>query len=194
MRLVDCLLSVPKWGVTILMVSCATNQETKVDQYFSIPEFMDEQAVFLEKEENQLSKTVSFGDDTESTTAVNLDIDQLNKEFKIFKEHDINKPVLVDAYHTEEETNQDGGRTTSYSLIDQSASGVLNMQIQYDSLEQVSSWKSSFKEENLLYCNFRELALSTDKAGILKSYLIQGYHKLMFKDTVYYQLQVDISY
>ena len=191
-----CLSCLPKWAarifVVLLMVSCSGKQQNKVDKYFSIPQFIDQQVEILAENQNQLLKTVSFGDTSETTSIDSLSQEQWEKELRIFKEHDINKPVLIDAYLARE-TDRQGGHTIAYKLIDSTDSGILDMEIVYDSLEQVSGWRSRFKEENLLYCNFRELILSTNEAGILESYLIKGYHKLIFKDTVHYQLDVEIK-
>jgi hypothetical protein len=191
-----CLNYLPKWVgcifVAMFMVSCGGEQQKKVDKYFSIPDFIDQQVEILAENQNQLLKTVSFGDTSETTSIDSLSHEQWKKELRIFKEHDINKPVLIDAYLAQE-TDILGGHTISYKLMDSTDSGILDMEIVYDSAQQVSGWRSRFKEENLLYCNFRELMLSTDGAGILESYLIKGYHKLIFKDTVHYQLNVEIK-
>ena len=191
-----CLNCLPKWGghifIILLMVSCSGKEQKKVDKYFSIPEFIDQQVEILAENQNQLLKTVSFGDSSETTSIDSLSHEQWVKELRIFKEHDINKPVLIDAYLTQE-TDRLGERTISYRRIDSADSGILDMEIVYDSAQQVTDWRSRFKEENLLYCNFRELVLSTNEAGILESYLIKGYHKLIFKDTVHYQLNVEIK-
>ena len=191
-----CLSGLPKWVgcifAAMLMVSCGGKPQKKVDKYFSIPDFIDQQVEILAENHNRLLKTVSFGDTSETTSIDSLSHEQWEKELRIFKEHDINKPVLIDAYLAQE-INRPGGHTISYKLIDSTDSSILDMEILYDSEEQVSGWRSRFKEENLLYCNFRELMLSTNEAGILESYLIKGYHKLIFKDTVHYQVNVEIK-
>ena len=191
-----CLSGLPKWVghifAVLLLTSCTGKQQQKVDKYFSIPDFIDQQLEILAENQHQLLKTVNFGDTSETTSMDSRSYEQWEKELRIFKEHDINKPVLIDAYLVQE-TDRPGGHTISYKLMDSTDSGILDMEILYDSQEQVSGWRSRFKEENLLYCNFRELMLSTNEAGILESYLITGYHKLMFKDTVHYQLNVEIK-
>ncbi len=179
--------------LVMLLVSCAGKKTELVDKYFSIPEFIDQQVTRLGENENQLLKTASFGLRQESTVIDSLSRDQWEKELRIFKEHDINKPVLIDAYQTNELNTKEGERIILYELTDSTGSGILDMEIVFDSSDKVSSWKSSFKEENLLYCNFRELTLSTNEDGMLEHYLIRGYHKLMFKDTVYYQLDVEVN-
>ena len=178
----------------LLLTACTSGRESTIDKYFDVPGFINEQIDLLNKRDTQVSKTVRFGDESESLTLLDLDLEQWQKELRIFQEHDINKPVLVDAYTVNQVTDDQGNKTTTYNLIDNSDLGILKMEIKQDPENQVSAWSSSFQEENLLYCNFRELKLTTGDEGILNSYRINGYHKLMFKDTVYYQIEVDIKY
>lgn len=177
----------------VLLSACAPENNKSIDRYFDLQEFLDRQVSDLDLRKASLVKTSKFGDSTESIEISGLDSSQWQKELRIFREHDINKPVLIDAYQTDESVTDHGHQITSYKLIDTSASGVLNMEVVFDSTEQVSSWKSDFQEQNLLYCNFREVSLTTGADGVLNGYLIQGYHKLMFNDTVYYQLKASIS-
>jgi len=178
----------------LLIIACTSSREDTIDKYFDVPGFINRQIEELDKKDAQLHKKVRFGDESEILTVSDLDITQWQKEFRIFKEHDINKPVLVDAYTVELGTDHLGNKIATYNLIDKGSSGILKMQINYDSEDQVSAWSSSFQEDNLLYSNFRELILTTGEEGILDGYRVNGYHKLMFKDTVHYQLEVDIKY
>ena len=180
--------------IVFFLAGCSSSRENNIDKYFDVTGFINQQVAMLLEKEVQLHKTVQFGDQSETLTITGLDSAQWHKEFRIFKEHDINKPVLLDAYNEDLGMTEQGNRFTSYSLIDSTGSGVLKMEIIYNSADQVSGWSSSFQEENLLYCNFRELTLTTSNEGILEAYQVRGYHKLMFKDTVHYQLEVDISY
>jgi hypothetical protein len=178
----------------LLLAACTSGRESTIDKYFDVPGFINEQMDMLNSRDAQISKTVRFGDKAESLTLSDLDLEQWQKELRIFEEHDINKPVLVDAYTIDQVTDDQGNKTTTYNLTDNSELGILKMEIKQDGEDQVSAWSSSFQEENLLYCNFRELTLTTGDQGILNSYRINGYHKLMFNDTVYYQIEVDITF
>ncbi len=195
MRRVSTISTYVQAGVCLglLLVSgCGTKERNTIDKYFDTLGFIDEQITLLNHNQVQLSKTVAFGDKTESILVETPDSTLWQKELRIFREHDINKPVLVDAYQTSEQT-RNGEKITAYKLKDSTGSGILDMEIIYDAKGEVSSWSSSFLEENLLYCNFRKVKLTTDTNGMLSSYLVDGFHKLMFKDTVHYQLQVKIN-
>ena len=71
--------------------------------------------------------------------------------------------------------------------------GVLDMAIIYGDEGKVIDLSSSFQEQNLLYRNFRNVAITVGPEGGLTGYEIAGYHKLLFKDTVHYQIVVEMS-
>jgi hypothetical protein len=148
----------------------------------------------LYQEQPQATKDIIFGDHVETIVQSDLDSVQWQKELKIFREHDINKPVLIDAYQIHQGVTDQGNKRVSYSLIDTTQLGILNMTVLYDSNNSVSSLNSTFREQNLLYGNFREVNLTTGGLGKLDRYSVRGYHKLMFNDTVYYQLEVKLNY
>ncbi len=179
-------------GIT-LQLACSPKKEVEINQYFDVSEFIDQQLTLLIQQQPELVKTVSFGDSIESTMEQSIDSVQWKKELKIFKEHDINKPVLVNAYNVQEIV-ADRGKHIKYKLIDSTESGILNLEILFNRSEQPTTLRSTFKEDNFLYGNFREVSLTTNAEGALESYRITGYHKLMLTDTVHYQLEAKLNY
>lgn len=176
-----------------LLVSCSGKNQRVVEKYFNIPEFLDQQLAILYLEQPEATKDIIFGDHAETIVQSDMDSIQWQKELKIFREHDINKPVLIDAYQIHQEVT-DQGKRISYSLIDTTGLGILNLTVLYHPDSSVSSLSSTFREQNLLYGNFREVNLLTSAPGKLDRYSVRGYHKLMFNDTVYYQLEVKLNY
>jgi len=175
------------------LATCSGKKDTKVDKYFNLPQFIDQQVRMLWESQPQMTKVVMFGDDTETTVITDLDSAQWEKELKIFMEHDINKPVLVDAYQVKESTDQ-GQKQISYQLKNTDEMGILKLEVQYEDSETVSGLNSTFSEATLLYGNFREVSLTTQEDGRLSAYRVVGFHKLMFKDTVRYKLDVKLDY
>ncbi|GJM29442.1 MAG: hypothetical protein DHS20C17_20770 [Cyclobacteriaceae bacterium] len=177
-----------------LLASCSGEKPPAVEKYFNLPGFLDQQLAILYQEQPEIVKNIIFGDQVENTVISGLDSSQWQKELKIFTEHDINKPVLIDAYSTEEVITDQGGKQLIYRLSDSGNSGILNMEVNFDSLDRVASLSSTFREENLLYGNFREVSLTTGPGGKLGQYSVKGYHKLLLNDTVHYQMEVALKY
>jgi len=181
--------------VCLITMQCTGDRQESINKYFNIQKFIDKQVAVLQTQDAQLVKTLKIDGNSESQSITRLDSVQWEKEFKIVREHDINKPVLVDAYSIEETVTEDGYKHIVYMLIDNSQSGILNMEINIDARGMVTSWKSIYNEENVLYSNLREISMSfLSNRELMSGYAIHGYHKLMFSDTVYYQLQSVINY
>ena len=181
--------------VCLITMQCTGDRQESINKYFNIQEFIDKQVAVLQTQDAQLVKTRKIDGKSESQSITRLDSVQWEKEFRIVREHDINKPVLFDAYSIEETVTEDGYKHIVYMLIDNSQSGILNMEINIDARGMVTSWKSIFSEENVLYSNLREISMIfLPNRELMSGYAIHGYHKLMFSDTVYYQLQSVINY
>ena len=180
---------------SLLLIQCTGEQETPANRYFDIQELMDQQVAELKLQRTELTKMLKIDGESESNTAKLLDSIQWENEFRIFREHDINKPVLFDAYIEEQYSTEKGNRRWNYILEDSTKSGILTMVVDFNQSGDVINWSSKFREENVLYANLRDVSINFDKSGQrITDYSINGYHKLMFKDTVFYQLQAVINY
>ena len=179
--------------LSVLLFHCSDEKQSRIHKYFEVGHFVDQQLAQLRLSNARLVKTMRFDDGIETQTLSGLDSNSWRKELRIFGEHDINKPVLLDAYSIDEQSQSNGGRIETYRLVDDGKNGVLDMEIVYRANGEVASWRSSFKEENLLYSNFRDVSLITGDEGQLTGYNIEGYHKLLLKDTVRYHIAVVIE-
>lgn len=177
----------------ILVVQCSGYKKPFIDKYFNLQQFIDQQITSLKGRDVRINKTLKFGDNVETLVLSELDSGIWAKELKIFREHDINKPYLVDAYNIKDGITEENLKFVTYHSMDSSQSGVIDMEIVSRPDGQVARWRSGFKEENLLYSNFRQISMVTGENGILNSYEINGYHKQIFKDTVHFQIQVKVN-
>ena len=174
------------------MFQCTTANDKSITKYFPLTNFIDQQIDLLSNQNLQITKTLQFGDSLESHILTSLDTTQWSKELKIFRAHDINKPVLIDAYETREELDGNGAKTIQHQLIDQSQTGILDLGVSYDPEGRITGLESSYQEDNLLYSNFRNVSMTFGSAG-LSGYAVEGYHKIMFKDTVYYHIITEVE-
>ena len=176
-------------------VHCTQEPNASIEKYYDVEGFLDKQVEILQNQETHLIKTLNIGDETDTEAVSSLDSLQWQKEFKIFREHDINKPVLLDAYSVEERGLENGNNQIIYTLRDSNQLGILDLVFKFNPDGQVTDWESSFKEENILYSNLREVSMSfTPDGARMTGFAVNGYHKLMFKDTVFYQVHAKIDY
>ena len=108
----------------LTLVHCSGQKMDQIDKYFDVQQYIDQQVAQLHASSPKLTKTLQFGDSTESKTFTDLDSAGWNNELKIFREHDINKPVLVDAYQIKQIPGMQGENMETYELKDDSQNGV----------------------------------------------------------------------
>jgi len=180
---------------SLLTIQCTRDQQVTIDKYFDLQGLISQQVSSLQTHQAQLVKTLKVDESTENQSLTGLDSSQWERELKVFREHDINKPVLIDAYSIKETVSDEGYKLKAYILVEKSLSGVLNIETITDPAGNVTFLKSSFREENILFNNLRNVSMSFHpKSGLISEYTIDGYHKLAFKDTVFYQINAVIEY
>lgn len=176
--------------------SCQHQGKERELRYFDVQQFMDGEAEKLAELHPQLVKTF-YIDGEKNTQQMPVNDSLWKDEFRIFKEHDINKPVLLDAYEITSGVSESGNPFTLYSLKDGEQSGVTFMKITYIDSVNVKLWESQYREHNPLYSGERyvNMKLGYGKSGYqVMNYGIRGFHKLLLRDTVRYQMQATVQY
>ncbi len=190
-----------RWTYVILalmvMVSCG-GENSDVDlKYFDVKGFTEELIAKLENVDCRVHKDFTINHNTEKEQAlIKADSTFWDQELKVFKEHDINKPVLMDAYKIRQGQTKGGQQFQEYTLADSSDQGVKYLKIMFDSLERISSLESLYQEQNFLYANRRYIKMDFNPRQPerpLSSYRVEGFHKLMFKDSVNYSIKANLD-
>lgn len=122
---------------------------------------------------------------------VTFDTTAWKKELSMFAGLDINKAALVGAYEVTEETTSTG-RSVSYNLKGPGDAGVQWIRLEQNAAGKVVKMEALFREENALYQNQRKLSANfgvVDGKSVLHAYRVEGFQKILMKDTVNYKIE-----
>ncbi len=127
-----------------------------------------------------VEKTVMLGEESEFNS-LRFDSTSWMSELSFLKEINPNQPEYVGAFLKSEE-----GSEVSLELAE-GENGVLKSLIYSKSADQFQYIKASFHEDKDIYSHHREVSMRfTD--GLLQSYEINGYQKMMLNDTVRFKI------
>jgi|GEM_PF-5906804 len=134
-------------------------------------------------------REISFGEKKE-----NIELNKTNdsdypnweKELLLFKEADINKPVLISAY---EEIKTD--RSVTYKALSAELK-VQELAISFKDAE-VETIKIILNKENYLYTSTKSMEMNFEN-NLIKSYKIIGFRKLVTTQSIDYLAITNLSY
>ncbi len=181
-----------------LISSCVYETKQLEPLYFDVASFTEQHLGAVANQRCTVSKIFKINSEEESQEMVVIN-DSIfwQKEFKVFLEHDINKPVLRDAFQVIKGTTEDGSAFVDYLRKDSAASGVLSMRVVYNESNQINFWESQYRDENALYSNQRYVRMDVINNPLgtrLEQYRVKGFHKLILKDSVHYEMVASLRY
>jgi len=162
-----------------------TNQ-VLTHKYYNIDSLLDAQIFFLTKSNAQLSKNT-----TSEEVILNMDSTAWDNALGAFRDLDINKPSLNDAYHVTENVADSSSNLTilQYRLKDQDSNQRLKeLNFYYlESLQDIKIITAKSSYNSLIYSSNNQYKLSftqDQKQTILKSYTISLAQKTLLKDSL----------
>lgn len=186
----------------VLLVSCYEERDQEEAGISSIEDYFDVKGLLAEKREQLipmevlLEKKASFAGEVEKTT-IRLDSLALKEEFDVFREVDINKPVLVGRYFEKNEV-EDGKEVILYEADDKESLNVNYLKIVKDtSSDRIEQIEALFSNRNVLYNSTRLVTLYFDqvKEQVLpQRYTIKGSQKMIFSDKENYSIEANFIY
>lgn len=188
-------------SIWVLMISCA-EREKQQEAILSIDEYYDVQALLAANEEAlrqmkvSLRKEAVFAGEVEKTL-ITLDSAGLADELEVFRELDINKPVLSGRYQVEE-TLLDGQRLISYEADDKEALKINFLKV-YENAENgvVERIEALFSNQNILYNSTRLLSLQYEQVNgktLPRYYSVEGVQKMIFNPQEKYRIEAEFIY
>lgn len=183
----------------LVMSGCVGSENTPqefTDQYYDLRGLLLDQLELLDSVNPQLVKTAEIEDKTEKEVFTPDSAGWAN-ELDAFFQTDINKPVLRDMYLIKDTV--DGNlQQRIYRHLESDAAGVRYLKVSYrEKLNEVRKIQALYVEKNALYESSRLLQLQFEENASelrLKGYGVDGFQKMILKDTVYYQLQAEVNY
>ena len=169
-----------------LAVGCQQNERSvkELNAYFDLDSLLDEQAAVLYDRGAQVQKKVVMDGETEQRTFV-PDTAEWKSELAIIRDFNINKPYFVGSFKLIREGDVLKHEATSENV------DITRFELFYegDALVRIESF---LDEEKYIYSNKRKLTL-TFESGLLSSYQIVGYQKMILQEEVDYEISGSIS-
>lgn len=189
-------------AVTMILQGCNDFQATEENQaktgkYFDLAGLISSQVERLNYEQPRVNKKALVDGQEEKLTLDKID---WKKELSLFVKADINKPKLLGRYATNQFANDAGDMVTQYKLNTENVSGIIKMEVVKD--PNNNGLKSIFIESceyNTLYTTELDLIMRFDgltgspKLPKLTSYAINGFEKMVMKDTMIYSISGSIE-
>lgn len=169
----------------LILAGCQKMKPEKI----SIPEYPDLGEVYnsqyRELDSRSLEKEVSLDSKTESNT-FSMDTAKWKEELSFFAEMNPNQPEYVGVFEVTETGNMKTLKLRENEI------GILKSVSLEKSDENYSKIIATIHEDKDVYAHHREIEVSFEN-GLINSFSIEGYQKIMFKDTVRFRIRGEVS-
>lgn len=171
----------------IACIGCSRQEgpATSLKAYFDLDSLLDSQIKALSTRQAAVSKEVTM-DGANESQRLQPDSSGWDAEFTIIRDFNLNKSHYVGAYQV-----QDSAGYIVYTLVDDIDAPVRSFEI-LKKQGSVVSIASDYFEDKSIYQHRRKLQLHFDE-GLLKTYEIKGYQKMILKDTIRYRISGTID-
>lgn len=174
--------------VLILIVGGCSQSDQKtanIQEYFDLDSLVKTQVELILQSEKKLTKQVILDGETESQSFTPTK-EQLEDEFKVFLELDLNQPNYVGAYM---ETVTES--VLRYDLKPDQESAVKFLEISYENGD-VNQITGQFVENKDIYNHEREVVVNF-REDIIASYTIIGNQDMIIGDSVYFKIDAELK-
>lgn len=180
--------------ISFFLLSCGGtgNKEIGSPLYFDVNAVVEHQIQLLDSLNPSLNKDLLINNSIESKT-----IKEVNwgKELEVFKEADINSPVLRETFLVKQ-VKEDQGYSITYTPKNSTDRGVTELKIKFDEGKKLENIYCKISSDNWLYSYERifELAFEGKNFQILKNYSITNIQKILFKEKEKTNLKAQIIF
>ena len=183
------------WLLSACSISRGDQREgPKIDAYFDLAGLIQQQVQSLSVITPRVYKQAVIDSQREEQE---LDTVNWEKELNIFSKADINKPRLLSQYQTTTYTNDAGNKVTKHQNVEENVSGVIKMEIvENPASQKLLSIYIETREYNTLFTSEVEMEMNFEEKENeprLTSYTINGFEKVILKDTMHYSIKVKIG-
>lgn len=166
--------------------------------YYDLAGLIDQQIRLLDSIRPDVVK-VAFYEGKEETNRLKPDSSQWANLLELFKNADINKPVLRGQY-IEKSGQKDSNSNLNVRMYE--PENPENVNVQYlkvyyvDELDDVRKIEVRIKEDNVLFKGVRDLRMELIEDGegnlLLSSYSIKGIQKMVMIDSVTFKIEAEV--
>lgn len=157
-----------------------------VNTYHIVP-LLEAQCGFLSKDQSTFKKEVFLNGKTETQHIGPLDSAKWAKEFGFFKRADLSSASVLSNYDLDDSSTTSGALYTA-RLKPATRGRLKELAISRDSKGVVNNVKVTLSDEQYLFKTGKRLEMTFDQ-GIVQSYSITGFQKMITKDSVTYRVK-----
>ncbi len=165
--------------------------------YFDVPTLVQQQLQWLDSLNPPVALRASIGGQTQTQT-IRKDSSAWAETFDLFRQADINQPVLQGEYEETDRAAQDSLRVRTYRAKQGSEAEIPYLRVFYrDSLANVYRIETMFQEDNVLYSTSRKMWMTFSSQGgapRVIAFETQGKQKMMLRDSVTYSARGELQY
>lgn len=174
--------------LTFLLASCQKSEtaETQAGQtrYFDVPALVNAQISALNQKKPELKKILTIsGKKPEELT---LKPEDWKDELQYFREIDINKKALGDAY-TVAVLESESGKSTLYTLKPGISAPVRQLEVSTNNQNQVNALRAVCEQNNTLFYSSELREMIFNPPNTLAAFKITGVQKVALFDSLRYQ-------
>ncbi|MBL6446126.1 hypothetical protein JMN32_07395 [Fulvivirga sp. 29W222] len=179
------------------LASCQTKPDRTVSIYFDTDSLMQRQKQLLYKGNAQISKWARVNDKTSEGTIKPDSVDAWDREFQMLEKININKSALQ-GYYEEKEYNDPYSnlKVKEYAGLSDDLE-VPYLKLYYlDTPDNIRIIEAEYVENNPVYHSKRNLKfVFNDFTGssLLHKYSVKGIQKMIFKDSVNFEIKAEIK-
>lgn len=184
--------------ILALTASCINpeNGTVDVDLYFDVKGLLQNQIALMDSLQPRLEKTAIL-EGSPDHVAFQPDSLDWARELELFYELDLNKTSLRDKYAIERTFELDSTvEVITYSSLEEEETSMDHVKIVLKD-DQPTLLEGVFDSKSPLFNSWRNLSLkfsSLDSSNLLTTYTISGAQKMIWKDTVYFEIEGKIQY
>ncbi|WP_425389729.1 hypothetical protein [Ekhidna sp.] len=158
-------------------------EDVEIPEYPNFEELIKQQVPLLGK--TTIKKTVSLEGQSEEQV-VQMDTTKWKNELDFLKEINPNQPEYIGAF-----TKEQNGNQTVLTLGPEEKGELKN--VRYVKIGDIySAINATFHEDKDVYVHHRDISIDF-RDGLIQSIEINGYQKMMFKDTVRFGISISTA-
>lgn len=182
----------------LLATACAPEaEELSETPYFDLPTLVRQQVQWLDSLNPPVVLQATIGDRVETET-MQKDSARWAETLALFRQSDINQPVLQGQYEASDSVLQDQNlRLKAYRSRQADRAEIPYLRVYYrDTITDVRRIETAFQEDNLLYSTYRKMWMNfTPYRGQprVTTFETVGKQKMILRDSVIYTVQGEVQ-
>lgn len=153
--------------------------------------YLQQQRRQLEAEQPMVLKSVATqGEEPEVIETPDIDWED---ELAVFEQADLSRPSLQEYYTRQEQTLENGNKAIAYTKLEDAEPQVQSLRLIMSPAGKLVQLNAVLQDKNIIFFSRRDLELSTNpQTGNISSYSIKGVQKMIFGDSLHYQVNTNL--